>query len=37
MLTVYWQACHEELGGWGSPPATMNVVPSYFHTKIEEK
>ena len=24
-------------GGWGSPPATMNVVLSYFHTKIAEK
>ena len=24
-------------GGLGSPLATMNVVPSYFHTKIAEK
>ena len=24
-------------GGWGFPSATMNVVPGYFHWKIEEK
>ena len=24
-------------GGGGFPPATMNVVPGYFHRKIEEK
>ena len=23
--------------GWGFPLATMNVVPGYFHRKIEEK
>ena len=24
-------------GGWGFPPATLSVIPSYFHRKIEEK
>ena len=24
-------------GGWGFPPATMNVAPGYFQRKIEEK
>ena len=24
-------------GGWGFPPDTMNVVPCYFHWKLEEK
>ena len=24
-------------GGQGFPPATMNMVPSYFRKKIEEK
>ena len=24
-------------GGWGFPQATMNVTPSYFYWKIEEK
>ena len=25
------------VGGQGFPQATMNVVPNYFHRKIEEK
>ena len=24
-------------GGWGFSPATLNMIPSYFHRKIEEK
>ena len=24
-------------GGQGFPPTMRNVIPSYFHTKIEEK
>ena len=24
-------------GGWGFSPATINVLPGYFHRKIEEK
>jgi len=24
-------------GGWGFPPATMNVAPGYLNRKIEEK
>ena len=24
-------------GGWGFPPATMNVAPGYFDRKSEEK
>ena len=24
-------------GGWGFPPATMNVFPGYFQRKIKEK
>ena len=31
------RAVINRVGGRGGPSATMNVVPGYFHWKIEEK